>query len=71
MKEIKIFKCPKCVKNKKGSLKKINKGFVCKNCDEFYPVYCGYPVIMSFEEDFYHLKKALSPAKYRVHKYED
>ena len=68
----KIFKCPECsYKDKKNKLIKKNKFFICNNCKTFYPLYKGLPVLLTREDDFYHLRKALSPAKYRVFKYED
>jgi|TARA_B110000971_G_C19844841_1_gene424312 uncharacterized protein YbaR (Trm112 family) len=68
----KVFKCPECSsQNKKNILTKKDKGFICKNCNSFYPIYKGIPVLLSTEDDFYHVKKALSPAKYRVCKYEN
>ncbi len=68
----KVFKCPSCAKKrKKNTLVKKNKSLICKKCNTFYPYYKGVPVLLTIQDDFYHLKKALSPAKYRVHKYED
>ena len=68
----KIFKCPNCAKKKIScNLIKKQKSLICKNCKTFYPYYKGVPVLLKIEDDFYHLKKALSPAEYRVHKYEN
>ena len=68
----KIFKCPNCAKKKNNSdLIKRQKSLICANCKTFYPYYKGIPVLLKIEDDFYHLKKALSPAEYRVHKYEN
>ena len=68
----KVFKCPDCSsKNKINTLIKKKNSLICKNCKAFYPTYKGVPVLLNFDDDFYHLKKALSPAKYRVYKYED
>ena len=65
-----VFKCPACIKRKKsGILQKKKNCLICKKCNAFYPYYKGLPVLLTIEDDFYHLKKALSPAKYRVFKY--
>jgi uncharacterized protein YbaR (Trm112 family) len=70
MKVHKIFKCPSCIKNRKSCKLVIKKKFfICNNCKSFYPCYKKFPVLLTLEEDFYHLKKALMPAKYRVFKY--
>jgi uncharacterized protein YbaR (Trm112 family) len=67
----KFYTCPFCSAKKFRHLLKINKvGLVCNNCKEFYPIYKGLPVLLTFQNDFYHLKKALTPAKYRVNKFE-
>ena len=66
----KIFKCPVCAKKRKSSkLLIIKKNFLCNNCKSYYPCYKKFPVLLTLEEDFYHLKKALMPPKYRVFKY--
>jgi len=68
----KIFKCPNCIsKNKRGNLKILKNYYICTSCEEFYPFYKGFPVLLTKEGDFYHLKKALSPAKYRVFRYNE
>ena len=59
--------CPNCRKDKK--LKQINKLLICTNCKEVYPIFNGIPVMLTKKNDFFHLKKALLPAKYRVEKY--
>ena len=72
LRKYKIFQCPECTKNiLKAQLILKNKKLICKKCKAFYPFYKGLPVLLRNEDDFYHLKKALSPAKYRVEKYED
>ena len=73
MKKKKILICPKCVINKSGVSKLIikNSFLICAKCKEYYPIYKGFPVMLTKNNDFYHLKKALSPAKYRVYEYGD
>ena len=43
----------------------------CKKCKNFYPYYKKLPVLLTFGNDFYHLKKALTFAKHRVNKFEN
>ena len=62
-----LYRCP-C--KKKSFLRKKNQGLECKHCKEFFPFYKNLPVMLLFSNDFYHLKKALTSAKYRVNKYE-
>lgn len=59
--------CPSCKANKK--LKKKNKLLVCTLCKEVYPIFNNTPVMLTKKNDFFHLRKALLPAKYRVNKY--
>tara|TARA_B100000575_G_C22705515_1_gene426010 strand:- start:176 stop:385 length:210 start_codon:yes stop_codon:yes gene_type:complete len=59
--------CPNCRTNK--ILKQNNKLLICTKCKEVYPVLNGVPVMLTKKNDFFHLKKALLPAKYRVEKY--
>ena len=61
--------CIKCKKNIK--LKILKKILICKSCKEAYPVLNGTPVMLIKNNDMFHLKKALLPAKYRVEKYGD
>ena len=74
MKKHKIFKCPICIAKKvkkDGSLFYKDKGLICCSCNSYYPLYKNLPVLLTFKNDFYHLKKALSHAKYRVNKFEN
>tara|TARA_B110000483_G_C17917601_1_gene435521 strand:- start:394 stop:600 length:207 start_codon:yes stop_codon:yes gene_type:complete len=41
----------------------------CIDCKSFFPKYKNRPVMFTDENDFYHLRKALLPAKYRINKY--
>ena len=59
--------CPNCRTDKK--LKQNNKLLVCTKCKEVYPVFNGIPVMLTKKNDFFHLKKALLQAKYRVEEY--
>lgn len=59
--------CCNCRTNKK--LKKIKNILYCKSCKEAYPILNGTPVMLTKKNDFFHLKRALLPAKYRVEKY--
>ena len=61
--------CINC-KNKKKLIKK-PFFFKCSKCNYYYPTYNGIPVILNDCNDFYHLRKSLLPAKYRINKYED
>ena len=68
----KILRCPKCIKkNKKNSLINYKNYLLCNNCDEYYPKYKGTPIMLTNEDDFYHIRKALLPARYRVVKFEN
>ena len=71
MKYHSIYKCPNCSSKKKGFLKKKNKGLECLSCKSFFPYYKKLPVMLTFKNDFYHLKKALTTAKHRVNKFEN
>ena len=66
-KKINDIICPNCKTDKKLKFK--NKLLVCKKCKEVYPLFRGIPVMLTKKNDFFHLKKALLPAKYRVEKY--
>jgi uncharacterized protein YbaR (Trm112 family) len=59
--------CCNCKSSKKLKLSK--KILVCKNCKEIYPILKGVPVMLTKKNDFFHVKKALLPAKYRIEKY--
>jgi len=61
--------CVKCKKNKK--LKLLKKILFCNTCKEAYPMLNGIPVMLIKNNDVFHVKKALLPAKYRVEKYGD
>lgn len=67
-----LYKCPRCITNKKvkALLQIKKKGLECKNCKDFFPFYKNLPVMLLFDNDFYHLKKALTNAIQRVNKYE-
>ena len=70
MKMLTHLRCIKCLKKSKKKKLFKNKNFLlCKTCGECYPFYKKTPILLSFENDFFHLKKALTPAKYRVRKY--
>jgi len=74
MKKHPIYKCPDCLtkKVKKScSLFLKKNGLECKVCKSFYPYYKKLPVLLTFKNDFYHLKKALTIAKHRVNKFEN
>lgn len=74
MNKHKVYICPNCAskKIKKNiSLFFKKKGLQCKACNGFYPYYKKLPVLLTFENDFYHLKKALTHAKHRVNKFEN
>jgi hypothetical protein len=71
MKVHSIYKCPSCPSKKKYSLVKKNKGLRCVICKSFFPYYKNIPVMLTFKNDFYHLKKALTFAKDRVNKFEN
>lgn len=66
-KKYKIFNCAKC--KKKVTYKK--NYIICNNCNEYYPIYKNVPIMLTLENDFYHLKKALTPAKFRVFKFNE
>ena len=70
VKLIKYLRCLNCIKKKKNSkLHKVKNFLLCKECGEVYPIYKKIPIMLSEKGDFFHLKKALLPAKYRVEKY--
>tara|TARA_B110000037_G_C17087950_1_gene492768 strand:- start:1144 stop:1359 length:216 start_codon:yes stop_codon:yes gene_type:complete len=60
-----------CTNCKKSKILNFKDHLKCSNCDFFYPKYEGVPVMLNDKNDFYHLRKALLPAKYRVNKYGD
>ena len=66
--KLKIYSCPKCFQ-KKFIYKKDH--LICKPCDEYYPIYKNIPIMLTIKNDFYHLKKALTPAKFRVFRYNE
>lgn len=67
-KQLQIYNCAKCLK--KNFIYKKNC-LVCKSCNEYYPIYKNTPIMLTIENDFYHLKKALTPAKFRVFRYNE
>jgi len=74
MKKHKIYTCPECSSkniNSNSHLYISSKGMKCKKCKNFYPNYKKLPVLLTFGNDFYHLKKALTFAKHRVNKFEN
>ena len=63
----KILRCPNCiVKKKQGFLKIYKKKLICGNCSDYFPIYNGVPIMLTNKNDFYHLRKALLPARYRI-----
>ncbi len=73
MNVLKLYRCPNCITKKKhkSNLIKRKNGLECNNCKDFFPFYKKLPVMLLFKNDFYHVKKALTSAKYRVNKYEN
>lgn len=70
MKILNHLRCLNCLKKKiNNKLYKQKNILYCKNCRESYPVYKNIPIILSEKGDFFHLRKALMSAKYRVKKY--
>ena len=63
-----LYRCPSC--KVKSFLRNKKNGLECRSCKDFFPFYKKIPVMLSFNNDFYHLKKALTSAKQRVNKYE-
>ena len=59
--------CLNCLKKKKYSrLSKNKKILKCKKCNEVYPIFGKFPVLLSNKGDFSHLRNALLPATYRI-----
>tara|TARA_B100000902_G_scaffold399986_1_gene474275 strand:- start:6501 stop:6719 length:219 start_codon:yes stop_codon:yes gene_type:complete len=70
MKLLKYLRCINCIKRKKNSkLYKLKNKLSCRVCGENYPIFKNIPIMLSEKGDFFHLRKALMPAKYRVKKY--
>jgi len=67
MKEFKDIICANCKSEKKLVKKKTI--LVCRKCGEAYPIYKKIPIMLTKNNDIFHVKKALLPAKYRVEKY--
>jgi uncharacterized protein YbaR (Trm112 family) len=64
---LKKIRCLICIKKKKfSSLYKKKKILICKHCGEAYPLFQNFPVILSSQSDFNHLRNALLPSKYRI-----
>ena len=67
MKLLKNLVCCKCKSNKK--LRILKKILLCKNCGEVFPILDKIPIMLTIKDDFFHVKKALLPSKYRVKRY--
>ena len=70
MELLKYLRCLNCIKRRINSkLYKSKNNLYCKKCGESYPIYKNIPIILSEKGDFFHLRKALMSAKYRIKKY--
>jgi uncharacterized protein YbaR (Trm112 family) len=58
-----------CTFCKSDSLQDEKDHLICSKCSNYFPKYNGIPVMLTNTNDFYHIRKALLPAKYRVNKY--
>ncbi len=58
-----------CTFCKEDSLQNQTDHLTCDACNNYFPKYNGIPVMLTDKNDFYHIRKALLPAKYRVNKY--
>ncbi len=65
------LRCPRCAATKTGKLvQRENSRLECTepDCDMVYPIHDGVAIMLTFEGDFYHLRKALDSADLRVHR---
>ncbi len=60
-----------CIACNSSKLNEEEEYLECMKCKSYFPKYKGVPVMLTDENDFYHLRKALLPAKYRINIYED
>ena len=66
-----LLRCPRCAPSKAGALfQRGSERLECTepDCGMVYPIHEGVAVMLTFEGDFYHLRKALDPAEQRVNR---
>jgi len=66
-----LLRCPRCAPTRPGALtQRGDERLECTEpgCNMVYPIHDGVAVMLTFEGDFYHFRKALDPAEQRVHR---